>query len=54
MNPYQTIELDREKKEHLYLQLFKALEVMIASGRLRPHTKLPPIRKLADLLDVNM
>ncbi len=53
MNPYQTIELDREKKEHLYLQLFKALEVMIASGRLRPHTKLPPIRKLADLLDVN-
>ncbi len=26
---------------------------MIASGRLRPHTKLPPIRKLADLLDVN-
>lgn len=53
MNPYQTIELDRDKKEHLYLQLFKALEVMIASGRLRPHTKLPPIRKLAELLDVN-
>ncbi len=53
MNPYQTIELDREKKEHLYLQLFKALEVMIASGRLRPHTKLPPIRKLAEILDVN-
>jgi len=53
MNPYQTIELDRNKKEHLYLQLFKALEVMIASGRLRPHQKLPPIRKLAELLDVN-
>ncbi len=53
MNPYQTIKLDREKKEHLYLQLFKALEVMIASGRLRPHTKLPPIRKLAELLEVN-
>ncbi len=53
MNPYQSIDLDRDKKEHLYLQLFKALEVMIASGRLRPHQKLPPIRKLAELLDVN-
>ncbi len=53
MQAYQNIELSRDKKEHLYLQLFRALEKRIMSGRLRPHQKLPPIRKLADLLQVN-
>lgn len=46
------------KKEELshpyYLSLAARLEYDIQSGRLPPHTKLPPQRELADYLDLNL
>lgn len=38
----------------LYLSIALLLERDIVSGKLLPHTKLPPQRELADFLDVNL
>ena len=43
--------LQRNKKA-LYLALAEELENDIHAGRLRPGTKLPPQRELADFLDI--
>jgi DNA-binding transcriptional regulator YhcF (GntR family) len=53
MNRYTSIPLNRDSKEHLYIQLANGIEQMIVEGELSEKDKLPPIRKLADLLDVN-
>jgi DNA-binding transcriptional MocR family regulator len=53
MERYKEINLDRNSKEHLYIQLANAIEKMIVGGDLTEKDKLPPIRKLADALDVN-
>lgn len=53
MDKYKMIPLDRDSKEHLYIQLANGIEKMIADGELNEKDQLPPIRKLADLLDVN-
>lgn len=45
--------LPRSKKA-LYLTLAEELENDIHAGRLRPGTKLPPQRELADFLDINV
>jgi len=48
----------KPRKEQLtqpyYLSLASLLEYDIQSGRLAPHTKLPPQRELADWLDLNL
>lgn len=36
----------------LYIALANKLEADIASGQIKPGTKLPPQRELADFLDV--
>lgn len=41
-------------KKPLYLALAEQLELDIARGILRPGTKLPPQRELADFLDINV
>lgn len=46
-------QLDRSKRP-LYKELAAALERDIAAGTLRPGTKLPPQRELADYLDLNL
>ena len=38
----------------LYIALANKLEADIASGQIKPGTKLPPQRELADFLDVNL
>lgn len=53
MKKFQDIKLNKESKEHLYLQLYKKIESLILSGRLLNGEKLPPIRKIATSLDVN-
>jgi len=53
MEKYKKIPLDRESKEHLYMQLAYGIEEMIVNGELTEKDKLPPIRKLAEALDVN-
>ena len=47
------IVLDRTAKEPLYLQLVKALEEGIRTGRFKPGDALPGTRALADHLGVN-
>lgn len=53
MERYEKIELERESSEFLYIQLYKVLKRMILTDVLTNDEKLPPIRKLADLLSVN-
>ncbi len=43
-----------DSKKPLYLALAAELERDIAAGRLKPGTKLPPQRELADFLDINV
>ena len=44
----------KKSKTPLYLMLAQQLESDIMSGVLRPGTKLPPQRELADFLDLNL
>jgi GntR family transcriptional regulator len=37
----------------IYKQIINQIQYMIASGRLRPGEKLPPVRKLAETLLIN-
>lgn len=53
MNDFKKIQLNYESYEHLYEQLFNELKVSIVSGELSAHSKLPPIRKFAEILKVN-
>ncbi len=53
MDKYNSIHIDREGKDHIYIQLFNEIKNMIENNVLDSHEKLPPIRKLADHLNVN-
>ncbi|MCT4632356.1 MAG: PLP-dependent aminotransferase family protein [Firmicutes bacterium] len=53
MKKFQKIQLNKEDKEHLYIQLYKNIESMIHAGELKAGDKLPPIRKIAKGLEVN-
>lgn len=53
MDNFSDIILNHDSYEHLYDQLFKQLEEKIVKGQLTGHSKLPPIRKFAKLLNVN-
>lgn len=53
MEKFEKIELNREYQEHLYIQLYKNIKELIENNILKKNEKLPPIRKLAKLLDVN-
>jgi len=53
MKDFGNINLCKEKGEHLYVQLYKAIKKLIIEGKLNKDEKLPPIRKLAQELDVN-
>ena len=44
----------QHSKKPLYLTLAEQLEQDIQNGILRPGTKLPPQRELADFLDINV
>ena len=41
------------EKECKYLQVYNKIKLMIIEGKLKSNEKLPPIRKLSDLLEVN-
>ena len=53
MRSFDDIELCKDKGEHLYIQLYKAIKELIIRGKLSNDEKLPPIRKLAKDLNVN-
>ncbi len=53
MNKYETINLNKEDSQHLYIQLYTAIKEMILLGELLGEERLPPVRKMAELLSVN-
>ncbi|SHK15429.1 MocR-like pyridoxine biosynthesis transcription factor PdxR [Paramaledivibacter caminithermalis] len=53
MYKFKKISINRHCTEHLYMQLYNSIKDLIINKDIKPHEKLPPIRKLADLLDVN-
>ncbi len=53
MDKYKSIKIDKDSPEHLYIQLFKSMRTLIFNGILSPHEKLPPIRKMAEYIEVN-
>lgn len=53
MQPYYGISIDKQDAEHLYIQVYKHLRTLIFNNSIKPHEKLPPIRKLAVILGVN-
>lgn len=54
MLPYKSIiQIDRDKKLPVFLQISQQLTGEIIAGRLAPGAKLPGSRKMADLLGVN-
>lgn len=50
---FVSIQLTRNTKEALYVQLYSELLKLIRSGIFAPGYKLPPVRKLADYLAIN-
>lgn len=53
MEKFKNIKINKSHSEHLYIQLYKCIRTLIFNAVLKPHDKLPPIRKMADFLDVN-
>lgn len=53
MDKFKIIKLNRESTAHLYTQLYNSIKDLIINKDIKPHEKLPPIRKLANLLGVN-
>jgi len=49
----ESIQLDKSSSKHLYIQLYIQLRGLIEAGKLKEHSKLPPIRKLSKSLGVN-
>ncbi|MDR2903479.1 MAG: GntR family transcriptional regulator [Clostridiales bacterium] len=50
---FPSLSLDKSSKTPLYQQLGAAIRALAEKGVLKPHQKLPPIRKLAETLGVN-
>ncbi|AOY76643.1 PLP-dependent aminotransferase family protein [Clostridium formicaceticum] len=54
MKLFEKIKLDKDvSSQHLYIQLYKALKGFIVEGKLKKGDRLPPIRKLSEMLEVN-
>jgi DNA-binding transcriptional regulator YhcF (GntR family) len=53
MEKYEGIIIDKNSSEHLYVQIYKKLRTLIFNSSLKAHEKMPPIRKMANLLGVN-
>ncbi len=50
---FEQLKLNKLSEQHLYIQLYQKIKEMIDQGFLEEYQKLPPIRQMANLLDVN-
>ncbi|WP_034327565.1 MocR-like pyridoxine biosynthesis transcription factor PdxR [Alkaliphilus transvaalensis] len=50
---YNNIRLSKEDSEHLYIQLYKSIKELILGGKLMEGDRLPPVRKMAKMMEVN-
>ncbi len=53
MKHYEQIQLNKESEQYLYVQLFEAIKSFILQGIITADEKLPPIRQIAETLDIN-
>jgi len=53
MELFQKIKLNKEDSQHLYIQLYKAVKEMILLGELKGEDRLPPVRRMSEMLGVN-
>lgn len=53
MKVFGEIKLDKNKDEPIYKQLYHEIKQLIVNGKFEDNYKLPSIRKLSNLLDVN-
>lgn len=53
MGYIDTIQLEYGSKKPLYIQIYEKIAQLINEKKLKPGEKLPPIRRLASILDVN-
>jgi DNA-binding transcriptional regulator YhcF (GntR family) len=53
MREFTSIQLNKQGLTPVYRQLGDAFCMLIERGALKPHRKLPPIRKLANALRIN-
>ena len=53
MEVFKNIKLDKKSSQHLYIQLYIQLKELIRKNKIPNETKLPAIRKLATILNVN-
>lgn len=53
MEAFYDVKLDANRKEHLYVQLYKVIKAKILAGEILANEKLPPIRTYANALEVN-
>ena len=53
MNEFQGIKLNKEDSQHLYIQLYKKIKELILMGELKQEERLPPVRKLSEMLSIN-
>jgi DNA-binding transcriptional regulator YhcF (GntR family) len=50
---HEAIEIDKENEEPIYIQLYEGIKKLIDNGSISANDKLPPIRTLADKLQIN-
>ncbi len=50
---YDYINLDKEQKEPLYIQLYSNIKLNIQNGNIQAGSKLPSIRKLSADLNIS-
>ncbi|TDT47635.1 PLP-dependent aminotransferase family protein [Fonticella tunisiensis] len=53
MKYYESIVLNRDSKEPMYIQLYEGIKSLIENGSIKGDEKLPTIRKFAEKLGVN-
>lgn len=53
MDRYVSIQLDKHSEKPLYIQIYEGLVKLIEDGTVKPGEKLPPIRRMASLFNVN-
>ena len=50
---YEKIKVNFHSKEPLYYQIEEQIKYLIASGEAKPGEQLPPVREMAEALDIN-
>jgi len=53
MVSYDNIKLDKSEGQHLYVQLYRSVKEMIFEGILKEGDRLPPVRKMSKMMEVN-